>query len=50
MSDGVTEEIERLHVLLAEIYRRGPLTTREQTDVNSLWARIERMTRVERRQ
>lgn len=43
MSDYTEDEVTRLHVKLAAIYRLGVLTRQEKTEVNGLWARIERL-------
>lgn len=43
MNDFTEQEIDRLHVKLAGIYRRGRLTSGEQITVQGLWARIERL-------
>lgn len=43
MSDYTEQEIERLHVKLANIYRRGLLTSAEKLETRGLWARIERL-------
>lgn len=43
MTDYTEQEIERLHVELAGIYRRGSLTAAETLQTKGLWARIERL-------
>lgn len=43
MDDFTNDEIERLHVKLAAIYRLGRLTPAEEIAVQGLWARIERL-------
>lgn len=43
MSEFYDSEIDRLHHQLAEVYRRGALTSAEEVQVKGLWARIERL-------
>lgn len=43
MSEFYESEIDRLHEKLAAIYRRGNLTSAEDSEARGLWARIERL-------